>query len=161
VAYWQQEQALVKKLQKDGSKQQQYILYALYYLLPFHFAFFAWLLFRKTNLFFTEHLIIQLFGLAQLIWFLTLALAFIFGFSWTYIKLTQFNLPNWASTISVYFLQFTLLASVIYLYQLYWRCYGQSWWLSLGKFLVVVLLSLLTDLLLGILLLDVVLVHLL
>jgi hypothetical protein len=126
------------------------ILFAAYYFMPVYLAFFAWLFYRKTKLFFTEQLVIQLFGLAQVFWFLNLAVLLVLGFSWAYKQMMHIeNLPPNLVSLQFYVIFATLFAGLTCLYYVYLRCYRQHWLLTFVKFVPQIFLTLLTALVLS------------
>lgn len=79
-------QEQLKNLSKKGDEEAKTskLKYGFLYLLPLIFACLGYLIFSKGKLFFTEHLIIQLYTFSQTIWLTNIGLGVVLSISWAY-----------------------------------------------------------------------------
>ncbi|GAB4467461.1 MAG: hypothetical protein OHK0057_07280 [Thermoflexibacter sp.] len=104
------------------------IRYGILYLLPFFFALIVFFTFRKkSNLLFTEHLIIQLYTFSQTIWLICLSLGVVLWVSWTYKLLAKTNeIPESLSLIYLIFIGLVSVGGLIAGGYVSWQCAKQG-----------------------------------
>lgn len=128
----EQHQEFVIDVAERDIKASQYVSYAMWYLLPFYLTIYSSLFYRKSKLFFTEHLVLQLFILGQIFWFIIFAILIALGFSWIYTQIYEIPLPEKWLTLQLGLVYFAMLYSIGYIFYVYWHCYQQHWaWLVL------------------------------
>jgi hypothetical protein len=125
---------VVKDLEKDV-KSWQIVSYVSWYILPFYWALFSLLFYRKSKNYFTEHLVISLFSFAQIVWFVVWASVFGLTISWLYQQFYSNNLPIFLQQIQITLLWISLIYSFLYMFYIHWKVYKQHWFWALVKFI--------------------------
>jgi hypothetical protein len=117
----------------DKVLRSQLLIYTSYYLTPFYLALLVFVLYFTTKLYFTEHLIIQTYITAQLVWYLNIGLAigFIAKYLINFIH-KDFQYSQYP-TIMINLMMGVILFLIAYYYYFSLRCYQQTWWLILLK----------------------------
>jgi hypothetical protein len=126
------------QIAKRNESFGEYLSYVVFYFMPFYLACFIALFYKETTLFFTEHLVIQLFTIGQMLWFTNLAMLLVLAFSWTYRQVSGAeNLPEMLVNMQLGLAIFSFVYGFVYLYRVHWKVYRQRWWMHAFKFIFV------------------------
>ena len=125
------------KIIKRNENFADYLSYVVFYFMPFYLAFFIFLFNKKTELFFTEHLIIQLFTMSQALWLSNLSMLLVLVVSWTYTKFSGTDsMPDLLVHTQLGAVGLAFLLGLFYLYRVQGNVYRQSWWAYTAKFIL-------------------------
>lgn len=123
------------KALKKSDRETQVAIYAVFYGTPLYLSFLAFLLYFTKKLYFTEHLIIQLFLCGQGIWY---SLLLFMGLVGVHELVVPIFIPDYSfSTLQTVYRIGYMIGYVVVLLGWYYyvtiSTYRQTWWLVLLK----------------------------